>query len=113
MKNFLAFFVIIFSVNVQAGYIDCGKTTLKTVYVQADRSDNSFHGNKLLIIMGDDKNEACTNITFAYLENDDDAYNSVLSMAMSAFMAGKKLRVVVSEGAEDSPSNKRIEWVNF
>ncbi|MDO6704866.1 hypothetical protein [Photobacterium sp. 1_MG-2023] len=92
--------------------IDCGEVDLKTVYVQADRGDGSFHANKMLILMGAGKNAACNDITFAYLENNDDAYDSTLSMAISAYMAGKKLRVVV----EDAPAQadaKRIAWINF
>ncbi|KDM90390.1 hypothetical protein [Photobacterium galatheae] len=113
MKYLLTAALMAASVSAQAAEtIDCGEVALKTVYVQADREDGSFHANKMLLLMGAGKNAACSDITFAYLENNDDAYDSTLSMAISAYMAGKKLRVVV----EDAPAQadaKRIAWVNF
>jgi hypothetical protein len=112
MKYCLLILLGFFSTSAFSGAIDCGHSILKTVYVQGDRSDGSFHNNKLLIIMGDEKNSACSDINFAYLENTDDAYDGVLSMAMAAFVAGKRLRVVVNDGPIQERA-RRIEWVNF
>ncbi|MEI8596594.1 hypothetical protein [Photobacterium sp. Hal280] len=113
MKALVFSLMLMMSCLVQAAdTIDCGKVDLQTVYVQADRGDGSFHANKMLILMGAGKEAACSDITFAFLENNDDAYDSTLSMAISAYMAGKKLRVVV----EDIPAQadaKRIAWINF
>lgn len=113
MKHILTAALMVIGVSAQAAEtIDCGKVDMKTVYVQADRGDGSFHANKMLILMGAGKETACSDFTFAYLENNDDAYDSTLSMAISAYMAGKKLRVVV-ENAPAQADAKRIAWVNF
>lgn len=95
-----------------ARVLDCGQLTIRNLYVQSDRSDNGFHENKLLIIMGEDKKEACGDTQFAYMDIDDPAFNGTLSMALSAYMAGKKIRVVINDGPLVS-SARRIEWVNF
>ncbi|QUJ67910.1 hypothetical protein KDD30_01750 [Photobacterium sp. GJ3] len=53
MKYVLTAAMIAASGLVQAAEtIDCGEVDLKTVYVQADRGDGSFHANKMLILMG-------------------------------------------------------------
>ena len=46
-----------------AGTIDCGYATVKSVYVQAERGDGSFHANKVLIYMGADKSAAAKSFT--------------------------------------------------
>lgn len=100
------------TVSLASGVIDCGVATVSSVYSQADRNDGSFHANKLLIIIGSDKKAEFNDFTFAYLENTDEAFSSVFAMALASHMAGKKLRVVV----EDQPAQsnaKRISWVNI
>ncbi len=113
MKKIIFILLLIISPYIKAaGTINCGAATIKTIYVQGDRGDGGFHANKMLIILGSDKLAACNDFTFAYLENTDDAYSGTLSMAMAAYMNGKKLRVQV----EDMPANnsaKRIAWINF
>ena len=94
-----------------SGTINCGVATLTTVYVQGDR-DGGFHANKMLLILGSDKLSECNDITFAYLENTDAAYNGTLSMAMAAYLSGKKLRVQVEDGPIQAGA-RRIAWVNF
>lgn len=112
IKCALLVFLMVLSASSFAGIIDCGPATVSKLYVQGDRSDGSFHANKLIIIMGQDKKSQCSDFTFAYLENNDEAYQGILSMAITAFTAGKKLRVVVNDGAIQDKS-RRIEWVNF
>ena len=94
------------------GTIDCGYQTIKNLYVQGERSQPSFHGNKLLIIMGDDKKAECSDTTFAYLDIDDPAFNGTLSMALAAYMASKKIRIVINDGPLVSNA-RRIEFINL
>jgi hypothetical protein len=91
---------------VQAGRIDCGYIDLKTLYVQSDRSDGGGHNNKLLVQLGG----SCP--SYGYVSNDEPAYDSILSMLLSAKMAKQKIRVVVNDGPLISDAAK-IEWVNF
>lgn len=110
-KLFLIICSLFISFGAMAGTINCGHVTLKTVYVQGDR-DGGFHANKMLIILGDDKLSVCSNFSFAYLENTDAAYDGTLSMAMAAYLSGKKLRIQV-ENSPIQADARRIAWVNF
>ncbi|MDX1303028.1 hypothetical protein [Photobacterium sp.] len=62
--------------------------------------------------MGEGKKPQCEGFTFAYLGNNDEAYQGVLSMALTAYTAGRKLRVVVNYGVITA-AGRRIEWINF
>lgn len=112
IKKYIALGFSIIGSTVTAGTLDCGHLTIENLYVQGDRSDNSFHENKMLIILGSDKKVACGDTTFAYLDIDDPAFNGTLSMALSAYMAGKKIRIVLNDGPLNSDA-RRIEWINF
>lgn len=113
MKYIGLLIILMVSTNVSAaGTINCGMATIKNLYVQGDRGDGNFHANKMLIVLGDDKLEACNDFTFAYLENTDEAYSGTLSMTMAAYMSGKKIRVQIEDSAAIN-SAKRIAWVNF
>lgn len=85
---------------------------MKNLYVQADRNDNSFHANKLLIIMGDEKKPECNDFTFAYIENTHDAYDGILSLTLAAKLSGSKLRIQV-ENTPIEAGARRIAWVNL
>lgn len=103
--------VMFFSSSLLAKTINCGNVEIKTIYVQGDRGDNSFHENKLLISMGNRKQE-CNDFEFAYLDITDEAYNGTLALAMAAYMAGKTLRIQVKD-MEAREGAKKIAWVNF
>ena len=111
-KLVLLSFMFISFFTEAVGTINCGTVTIDSVYVQGDRQDGGLHANIMLILLGSDKKDECSDITYAYLENDDDAYSGTLSMAIAAYMAGKKLRVQV-EGTSAMNGAKRIAWVNF
>ena len=108
-KKFLFFICLLMCSPLYAANKDCGVVLLTKVYVQADRIDGSTHGNKMLV--GFNSN-ACAGVTLAYLENDDEAFSGMLSMALAAYATGKKIRVVIDD-ASDASGAKRIQWLNF
>ncbi|TQV76458.1 hypothetical protein FLL45_00385 [Aliikangiella marina] len=115
MKKVSIFILLMLFSNTvfSAGLANCGTVSIQNLYVQGDRGgDNSFHANKMLVIMGPEKLAACDDFTFAYLENTDDAYESTLSMVLAAYMAGKKIRIQIENNPAQNAS-KRIAWVNF
>ena len=111
-KIFIFLSAAVMSIAVNAGILDCGSQTINTIYVQSKRSDNSIHQNKLLIIMGSDKNSACKDVTLGYVDTDDPAFSGILSMGLAARMAGKKIRIVVNDSSIGANTH-RIEWVNL
>ncbi|CCN49267.1 conserved hypothetical protein [Vibrio nigripulchritudo MADA3029] len=108
-KCYLVFLCMFLSMPTYAGNKDCGVVALKTVYVQADRVDGSTHGNKMLVGFS---SSSCPNIKLAYLENTDDAYSGMLSIALTAYTSGKKIRVFVDD-SKDASGAKRLQWLNF
>jgi len=88
---------------------DCGVVSLTRVYVQADRIDGSTHGNKMLVGFN---SPLCVGITLAYLENSDEAFSGMLSMALTAYTTGRKIRVFIDD-ASDASGAKRLQWLNF
>lgn len=108
-KSFLIFLCLFLSIPIYAGNKDCGVVALKRVYVQADRVDGSTHGNKMLVSFS---SSSCPNVTLAYLENTDDAYSGMLTMALTAYTTGKKIRVYIDD-SKDASGAKRIQWLNF
>ena len=108
-KKFLFFICLLISSPIYAANKDCGVVLLTKVYVQADRIDGSTHGNKMLVGFN---SPSCVGITLAYLENDHDAFAGMLSMALTAYTTGKKIRVYIDD-ASDSSGAKRLQILNF
>jgi hypothetical protein len=94
-----------------AEHLDCGVVTIEQVYVQASREDNSHHQNSVLVILGNDKQAVCEDVTFAQVKNTDAAYDGILAIALAAYMSNTKLRVVVN--ANGYSGTYPIEWVNL
>ncbi|AIW18592.1 hypothetical protein F0267_28435 [Vibrio coralliilyticus] len=110
MRKFI--FLVLFSIlstPIYAGNKSCGIVSLTQVYVQADRVDGSTHGNKMLIGFN---SSSCPNVQLAYLENTDDAYSGMLSIALAAYTSGKSVHVMVDD-SKDASGAKRIQWLAF
>jgi len=108
-KRYLLIISLLICSPLYAANKDCGVVSLTKVYVQADRIDGSTHGNKMLVGFN---SSLCSGITLAYLENNDEAFSGMLSMALAAYTTGKKIRVFVDDAA-DASGAKRIQWLNF
>lgn len=108
-KIFLFFIFLLNCSPLYAANKDCGVVSLTRVYVQADRVDGSTHGNKMLIGFN---SPSCVGITLAYLENSDEAFSGMLSMALTAYTTGIKVRVFIDDSA-DATGAKRLQWLNF
>jgi len=108
-KKFLFFICLLFSSPLYAANKDCGLVTLTKVYVQADRIDGSTHGNKMLVGFN---SPSCVGITLAYLENSDEAFSGMLSIALTAYTTGTKIRVYIDDES-DASGAKRLQWLNF
>ena len=109
MKKCMLFILLLISSPLYAANKDCGVVSLTRVYVQSDRPDGSPHGNKMLVNF---QSASCPDITVAYLENNDDAYSGMLTIALTAYTTGKKIRVFVDD-AKDAAGAKRLQWLNF
>lgn len=95
-----------------SGRIDCGYQTIKSLYIQADRKDNNFHENKLLVTLGNDVRPACKGTTFGYLDLHDPAFDGIMQLVTSARLNNRKIRIVLV----DEPlieRARRIEFVNL
>ena len=104
-KSVLVVMGLLLSMSAYAKNRDCGVVFLSSVSVQADRLDGSTHGNKMLIGF---KSQACRSIKWAYLENSDEAYDGMLSIAMTAYLHKRRLAVFVDE-SKDASGAKRIQ----
>ncbi len=85
----------------------CGPLLLNKVYVQADRISGSAHANKLLLSF-----EGCDGVSLAYLENTDEAYDGVLSLALAAYISKQAVRILMDDSA-DASGAKRIQYINL
>jgi hypothetical protein len=101
-----------FSSSAIAALIDCGSLSIDKLIVQADRSNGSSFANKVVVKMGADKHANCAAITYAYLENTDEAYSGILSTLLAARVAERPVRITVDDASGD-PDKKRIEFVEI
>jgi hypothetical protein len=114
-KLTLAAFIVVISSATYANNverIDCGYQTTKSLYIQADRNDNNYLENKLLVTLGDDVQPACRSTTFAYLDLSDPAFEGVMQLVTAAHLNHRKIRIVlVNEPLIERA--RRIEFVNL
>lgn len=105
----IAVSLLLISNQVFAGNADCGEVLITKLFVQADRQDNSSHANKLLLGF---ESSGCSSVV--YLENTDDAYPGILSMALTAYTTQQRIRVVADDNPELLAAGAmRIQWLNF
>jgi len=96
-----------FSLNAYAA-LDCGNVVVKNLTVQAERENGSLFANTMRIHVA---NTGCAGVTYAYLENGDDAYSSTLAVLMAAQAQGKKVRLFVKNNPGIYKGAYKIEWV--
>lgn len=91
--------------------LDCGFVYIKNFYVQADRSDGSPHNN--ILLLGGFESGACQDV-YGYLENEDEAYDSIFAMALTAYTTKTKIRIVLDPNPNLARAGaKRIQWLHF
>lgn len=95
MKILISALFVLFSSMATAQVLDCGYATIDKLYVQGERSDNSIHQNSMVIILGSDKSSACSGVLYAQVKNNKPEYQGILSLAMAAKFASKKVRLMV------------------
>lgn len=78
----------------------CGDNLkIRSLFVQRDRDSGSWDQNMLLISLMDEAGNLvkCNDKNHIYLPKDDPQYDRILSVAMAAFMADKKVLVKVND----------------
>ena len=74
--------------------VDCGSLTVRGLTVQAERENGSKYANTMRILVD---HGTCTGVKYAYLKNNQSAYDSTLSMLMALHAQNKNVRVWVKE----------------
>lgn len=84
-----------------ASLVTCSDLYVKQVWIEADREDEGtppLYSNKVFIQLANSSGTAvtCNGLTYVYLGNNKPAYNSVMSAALTAMTANKKVTVYVN-----------------
>lgn len=89
----LALFATFTSSICNAGITDCGFQNINHIYTNSTRDDDPTYSNKLLI----EVTPACNGKVLVYIENNNPAYNSFLSTALTAMSTGAQVRIYVND----------------
>ncbi|WHI45614.1 hypothetical protein [Microbulbifer sp. VAAF005] len=100
----------VFSVQSHA-YLECGYIDVKGITVQATRDNGSAYADTLRIFVNSQGD--CEGVKYAYLENSEPSYPSILSTLLSAQASGKKVSVNVKESSGISSDAHEIEWISI
>jgi len=97
------------STTTKAEFITCKNVKLSIVGVQGDRDDSHPFNNKLIIQLKNSSNATiqCGGKNYIHLDNTESAtYNSLLSIALSAYAAKLNVNVSVNTSSQTDDSNK-------
>lgn len=108
MKKIILLSLLSFASASAYALINCGVIPVKEIAVEANRENGSVWSNTMHINI---KGSACSGVSHAYLKNDNPAYNSTLSLLMSAHAGGKSVRVVVKSAPGISSYAREIDYI--
>lgn len=107
--NHLIILLILLFPHISLADVYCGRAKFDRVMINSDRDSGVSFSNMLLIDLGDDVTDKCKDITgFAYLENTDGAYESVVYLITQAHLMGKEVGIYV-----EKVNKPRISSVEF
>jgi len=113
-KLMLLTLIYLLASTVHAGTVGCEDIYVKKVWVQSDREDGSFYQNKLVITF---KNAAgndfkCGGSTYAFLDISSQAYQGILSIALSALVSETKVKAAVNTGVS-GPDALQLAYIRI
>ena len=92
LKSILVFSILTSATIVNGALIDCGVVNIKEIMIQADRDDNHQHANTLFI----QTVESCNSTNSFFIKNNHPAYNTMVSLALTASATNKKLSIALN-----------------
>lgn len=99
----IAAFLTLFSPMSAFAIMSCGTRTIEEVWVEGSRNDNHEHANSMLLkLSGND----CNNKPYVWLSREDDAFYSLLSIAISARSSGSQVKVFVNQDVTTSTASQ-------
>ena len=108
MKKLLIFFTSIISLTTNAATLHCNNLVISDVWVEGDRDDNFAFQNKLIIRIKDENGvyTQCGSKSYMHLENTSPAYSGMLSAALTAQTAKKKVEIAINTSNSTPLSNQ-------
>lgn len=107
----IVFTILLLLSPVAANAIEnCGLVSVKGIVIQADREIGSPWANTMRINIS---GSACAGIDYAYLKNAHPAYNSILSLLLSAQARGINVSVRVKSSTGISATAREIEYITL
>ena len=100
----ISLFLSVFS---YADTLHCDDLYISDVWVEGVRDDGHALQNMLVVKVNDGNGTFdCGGKTYLHLENTSDAYNSMLSVALSALAANKKVQIAINTNTTTNYSNQ-------
>jgi hypothetical protein len=97
-----------------AELLNCGESDVKRIVVLGDREGTHAHENKLLVeLYNNGVNVSCAGMPYVYMDFDNPAYSSVLSMLLSAQTTGKKVQVSVNTTVKAASNGVEISYISL
>ena len=97
-----AFAAISFVSNATAQTINCSDLAIDSVVVEGARDDGNYFQNKLIIKLS----EECGGQLYAHMDNQNPAFNGLLSMALTASTTQKPVNIGVNTNNTTKLSNQ-------
>ncbi|TDF34972.1 hypothetical protein EYS14_21570 [Alteromonadaceae bacterium M269] len=94
--------------NAYAATLHCNNLVISDVWVEGDRDDNFAFQNKLVIRIKDENGvyTQCGSKSYMHLENTSPAYSGMLSAALTAQTAKKRVEIAINTNNPTSLSNQ-------
>ena len=108
MKKIILLSLLSFTSFSANALMNCGLVPVKEIVIETDRENGSVWANTMHINIS---GSACSGISHTYLRNDHPAYNSTLSLLLSAHARGQDIKVIVKSTEGLSSYSREIDYI--
>ena len=116
LKSILAISVLIFmNSSVHAELVNCGEHTILDIATESNRDDQGPFANTFNFRLTDDGTSQylCRGRGTFYISDTSNAYNSIASTILAAFLSGKKIIVYINDSNTKGTTGYEIALINI
>ena len=93
LNGFLVLAGFVMAGSAKADLLHCGVHSVKSIYIQGERDDNSPYANKILAQLD---GQPCNGKSLVYIENNNPNAKAILSGLMAAYTGGTRVGIYVN-----------------